>query len=136
MLGLLCFGLDPTQTQMTSNDFNDSNNSNVCSWRVGVALSRFLDAFLHFDAKEWKLRPCCLRLCFVLLVLLVAFLAVLSWPNNLSQNWKATVQRAERAVGLGAAPESYNCDVDFKDWKLAWSNTKSLGVGQVKGRGD
>ena len=64
-------------------------------------------------------------------------LAVLSWPNNLSQNWKATVQRAERAVGLGAAPdESYNCDVDFTDWKLAWSNTKSLGVGQVKGRGD
>lgn len=74
---------------------------------------------------EWKLRPCCLRLCFVLLVLLVAFLAVLSWPNNLSQNWKARVQRAERAVGLGAAPdESYNCDVDFTDWKLAWSNTK------------
>lgn len=76
---------------------------------------------------EWKLRPCCLRLCFVLLVLLLAFLAVLSWPNNLSQNWKATVQRAERAVGLGAeraSDESYNCDVDFRDWKAAWSNTK------------
>lgn len=76
---------------------------------------------------EWKLRPCCLRLCFALLVLLLAFLAVLSWPNNLSQNWKATVQRAERAVGLGAeraSDESYNCDVDFRDWKAAWSNTK------------
>jgi len=97
-------------------------------------LSRLLDALLHFVAKEWKLRPCCLRLCFVLLVLLLAFLAVLSWPNNLSQNWKATVQRAERAVGLGAeraSDESYNCDVDFRDWKAAWSNTKSFGVGQV-----
>lgn len=70
----------------------------------------------------------------MLLVLLLAFLAVLSWPNNLSQNWKATVQRAERAVGLGAeraSDESYNCDVDFRDWKAAWSNTKSFGVGQV-----
>ena len=60
---------------------------------------------------------------------------MISWPNNLSQNWKATVQRAERAVGLGAkSDESYNCDVDFTDWKAAWSNTKSFGVGQVEGR--
>lgn len=73
--------------------------------------------------REMKLRPWCIWLWSILVILLLALMAILYY-------WPAGFRDIKSWVALGvpsasdASVTTFDCDVDFYNWKAAWSDNK------------
>lgn len=76
--------------------------------------------------QEMKLRPWCIWLWSILVILLLALMAILYYGPAGFRDIKSWV-----ALGVPSASDAsvttFDCDVDFYNWKAAWSDNKKLG---------